>query len=181
MGFGGGGTGSFSLPDHNHTNVLQDGGELDETVSLIDNGATVTLKAWIDAAIAAAIVAPTTQSQINTAVFSTSSTSLVDITGMSLTLPSNTGKSLVTVALSYNSNTVANECIVCIKDDTTDLELYSDALATVSRRQNIFISAIVENDGQAVKARVKSGSGAQTIDFQVGGNLANRIKSLEIN
>ncbi len=59
MGFGGGGSGSFVLPNHEHTNVLADGGELDEIVSLINNGATVTMKAWMDTAIAAAIAAAT--------------------------------------------------------------------------------------------------------------------------
>ena len=45
MGFGGGGSGSFVLPNHDHTNVLADGGELLEATSLIDG---ITLKAWVD-------------------------------------------------------------------------------------------------------------------------------------
>ncbi len=49
MGFGGGGSGSFVLPNHDHTNVLADGGELLEATSLIDG---VTLKAWLDAGLA---------------------------------------------------------------------------------------------------------------------------------
>lgn len=46
MGFGGGGSGSFVLPNHDHTNVLADGGELLEATSLIDG---ITLAAWIAA------------------------------------------------------------------------------------------------------------------------------------
>ena len=50
MGFGGGGTGSFVLPDHLHTNALADGGALDEAVSLINDGAAdVTFAAWMTA------------------------------------------------------------------------------------------------------------------------------------
>ena len=52
MGFGGGGSGSFVLPNHDHTNVLADGGELLEAISLIDG---ITLKAWLDAAILTAV------------------------------------------------------------------------------------------------------------------------------
>lgn len=36
MGFGGGGSGSFVLPNHTHTNVLADGGALVGATSLID-------------------------------------------------------------------------------------------------------------------------------------------------
>jgi hypothetical protein len=43
MGFGGGGSGSFVLPNHDHTNVLADGGELEELVTLVDGS---TLAAW---------------------------------------------------------------------------------------------------------------------------------------
>lgn len=44
MGFSGGGTGAFSLPDHTHTNTLLDGGELEKAVSLIDGD---TLQTWL--------------------------------------------------------------------------------------------------------------------------------------
>ncbi len=50
MGFGGGGSGSFVLPNHDHTNILADGGELLEATSLIDG---VTLQTWVSAEIAA--------------------------------------------------------------------------------------------------------------------------------
>jgi hypothetical protein len=46
MGFGGGGSGSFVLPNHDHTNVLADGGELLEATTLIDG---ITLAAWMSA------------------------------------------------------------------------------------------------------------------------------------
>lgn len=46
MGFGGGGSGSFVLPDHDHTNGLADGGELLQATSLIDG---ITLQAWLEA------------------------------------------------------------------------------------------------------------------------------------
>ncbi len=51
MGFGGGGSGSFVLPNHTHTNVLLDGGSLEELVSLVDGA---TMKVWIDNKIALA-------------------------------------------------------------------------------------------------------------------------------
>jgi hypothetical protein len=43
MGFGGGGSGSFVLPNHEHTNVLADGGALVGATSLVD---AETLDAW---------------------------------------------------------------------------------------------------------------------------------------
>ncbi len=43
MGFGGGGSGSFVLPNHTHTAVLQDGGVLGGASSLVD---AETLDAW---------------------------------------------------------------------------------------------------------------------------------------
>jgi len=47
--FGGGGTGAFSLPDHLHTDTDQDGGVLDQSVSLINDGVDdVTLEEWFD-------------------------------------------------------------------------------------------------------------------------------------
>ncbi|MBT6438146.1 MAG: hypothetical protein HOK72_00470 [Flavobacteriales bacterium] len=36
MGFGGGGSGSFVLPDHTHSSVLEDGGELERLVTKVD-------------------------------------------------------------------------------------------------------------------------------------------------
>jgi|SaaInlStandDraft_2_1057019.scaffolds.fasta_scaffold10173_8 hypothetical protein len=51
MGFGGNSNGSFSLPDHLHTDTLLDGGSLEELVTLVDGA---TLAAWVAAKIAAA-------------------------------------------------------------------------------------------------------------------------------
>ena len=45
MGFGGGGTGSFALPNHDHTNALEDGGELLENTTLVDGS---TMLAWLN-------------------------------------------------------------------------------------------------------------------------------------
>jgi len=36
MGFGGGGSGSFVLPDHTHSSVLDDGGELERLITKVD-------------------------------------------------------------------------------------------------------------------------------------------------
>ncbi len=46
MGFGGGSSGSFSLPNHKHTNTLLDGGELKDLETLVDGA---TLNAYIQA------------------------------------------------------------------------------------------------------------------------------------
>jgi len=48
MPFGGGGTGSFSLPDHLHTDVVQDGGELERDVTLVDGE---TLEEYVDSKV----------------------------------------------------------------------------------------------------------------------------------
>ncbi len=58
MGFGGGGSGSFVLPNHDHTNILADGSALDEAVSLINDGAAdVTFNTWCNALIATGLLA----------------------------------------------------------------------------------------------------------------------------
>ena len=36
MGFGGGGSGSFVLPNHTHSSVLEDGGELEKLITKVD-------------------------------------------------------------------------------------------------------------------------------------------------
>ncbi len=51
MGFGGGGSGSFVLPNHLHTNGAADGGDLEEAVTLVDGA---TMLAWWNAKLAAA-------------------------------------------------------------------------------------------------------------------------------
>lgn len=48
MPFGGGGSGSYSLQNHKHTNTLQDGGSLDSTASLIDS---VTIASYVQGLI----------------------------------------------------------------------------------------------------------------------------------
>ncbi len=96
MGFGGGGSGSFVLPNHTHTNALADGGALQELVSLVD---ATTIKAYSDAEYAANHVLPTIQEVTFATVFTTTSAVPVDVTGSTLTLPTVTnGKGLVIVA-----------------------------------------------------------------------------------
>ncbi len=95
MGFGGGGSGSFVLPNHKHTNVLADGGALVGATSLID---LETIDAYF--ATEYALVKPTfTNTSAANTSFSTGSTSLVNVTSAAVTLQA-TGKFLFVASCS---------------------------------------------------------------------------------
>ncbi len=155
MGFGGGGSGSFVLPNHKHTNVLADGGELEELVSLIDG---ITLKAWLDAAIITAKGTITSQEDAASA-FTTTSATYVDITGFSITVPNDAGKSLITSQISGGLN-IADAFSVRLMNDTTALGAYPVHNDTATANYGVTLAAIVDCDGQVVKTQLKTDGGA---------------------
>ena len=100
MGFGGGGSGSFVLPNHTHTNVLANGGELEDLVSLVDG---VTMQVWLDAELA--LKKPLISDVLRTTNFTTVSSTYVDITTFTKTMSNVTnGKALlIGVLQTYSS------------------------------------------------------------------------------
>ncbi len=174
MGFGGGGSGSFVLPNHKHTNVLADGGNLEELVSLIDG---ITLKVWLDAAIAAIPVATAQAIGLTAGDFSTTSTSWVDVTGMSLTLPNTSRVFLSTAFLMLNSSNAAAQDFRYMNDSTAQKEghfFQSNAGAW----QPVATSMSGTCSGQVIKIQVKRLSAGTLL---VGGsaNSYSHMESLE--
>jgi hypothetical protein len=162
MGFGGGGSGSFVLPNHKHTNVLADGGNLEELVSLIDG---ITFKAWIDAKILAN--APTIDSVVNAANFSTSAGVYVDVTGMSITMPTKTnGKYMLVASLIVSTSIAVKTIYVRFVDDVTATGgLVSYVSVGGAGTQTMVSNAIVGDlSGQVVKLQVNDwGGGTVTV------------------
>lgn len=162
MGFGGGGSGSFVLPNHDHTNILADGGELLEGTSLIDG---VTLQTWWTGEYATAKhSAPTIQKDILTVNFTTASGIVVDVTGLVLTLPTVTdGKALTNTVFSIYNGTVNSNSAVSMKVDGV---LEAQELLITQGNGNE-ISAVtyplqVATSGQVIQATVRVSGGGTT-------------------
>ena len=176
MGFGGGGSGSFVLPNHDHTNVLADGGELLEATSLIDG---ITLKAWLDTAIAASVAAniPTIQHDSLGANVTTVSTSFVDITGLSITVPNKTnGKFMLTGVYVYTNSTSANIRFRFV-DDATNINAVVDT--SIAGNNATTTDCYTGNsNGQVVKSQFLTGSG--TLIILAGALEDTHLESLEI-
>jgi hypothetical protein len=175
MGFGGGGSGSFVLPNHLHTNGVADGGDLEELVSLIDG---ITFKAWLDAAIAASPA--TTQTVEKSGDFTTTSTSVVDFTGMSITMPNVTnGKYMLSCVLDW-SRSIAGLCQWRFMEAATPknyLSAYSSGgvIDFLISPMNL----VGDLSGQIIKIQGFTQSGTLTI-VGSGASYSN-MQSLEIN
>jgi hypothetical protein len=155
MGFSGGGTGSFSLPNHNHTNVLLDGGELDEAVSLIDNGATVTLKAWCEGLIASNKASFASEQDQLTSDFTTSSNTPVNVTGLSVGLDA-AGQALMTFDCPW-ANSSHNTYYSQIYDGTT-IVASSFANPTAAYSNAVSMSHFMSMGSETIVARVHRSS-----------------------
>jgi hypothetical protein len=175
MGFGGGGTGSFALPNHTHTNVTEDGGELEELVSLVDGA---TLQAWVSAEILSAKPVPASQEVLKSGTFTTTSSTLVDITGMTATLPNNDGKSLVIFQIYYNMS--ANyDATFDIMDNTTLQNKATTKYDSTINTNSMTLIHIADNDGQAVKLQGNT-EASQTLSIYGGGTKVSNCLVLSL-
>ncbi len=176
MGFGGGGSGSFVLPNHDHTNVLADGGELLEATSLIDG---ITLKAWVDSAVAVSVAAtaPTIQQSLMLVSFTTSSITYVDLTSCTLTMPAPTGKAIIEWQCSWY-HSVAGAMLWRFVDDGVaqgDSQQYHwTGGGYWVTSQSTYCTVL---NSQIVKIQVRQGGGTLTIG---GGSYYSGIRSLEV-
>jgi|SaaInlV_100m_DNA_2_1039680.scaffolds.fasta_scaffold22421_2 hypothetical protein len=162
MGFGGGGSGSYSLQDHTHTSADEDGGELEEAVSLVDGS---TLQTWWTAEYASAKHAiPTIQKDILTVNFTTASGTPVDVSGLVLTLPDVTdGKALVNTVFSIYNATVNSNSAVSMKVAT--VQEAQELMCTQGSGNEIHSATYplqVETDGQVLQATVRVSGGGTT-------------------
>ena len=120
MGFGGGGSGAYSLQDHTHTTDLFDGGALDADVSLID---AATIEAYVDSRVAAGKTTFSSEQDLLTSDFSTTSNTPVAVTGLSIALGAS-GQALMTFDCPY-SNSSHNTYYSQIYDGTNIESLLS--------------------------------------------------------
>ncbi len=162
MGFGGGGSGSFVLPNHDHTNILADGGELLEGTSLIDG---VTLQTWWTAEYATAKhLAPTIQQDVLTVNFTTTSGTHVDVTGLLLTMPNVTdGKALINCSFSIYNATVNSNSVVSMKVNA--VQEGEEQLCTQGNGNEVHSSLfplVVDCNGDVIQATVRVSGGGTT-------------------
>jgi hypothetical protein len=164
MGFGGGGSGSFVLPNHDHTNAAADGGALDEAISLINDGAAdVTFATWISNILASK--APIKQNVIKTADTTSTSTSLVDIPDLTLTMGGTGGVTMVTMILSYSLSTTSNSFFT-FADGGTDQTGQTMKRTTNSAGydKSIAITYTADRSSQIIKGRMKVTAGTINVN-----------------
>ena len=173
MGFGGGGSGSFVLPDHTHTNAIADGGDLEDLVSLVDGA---TLQAWFDAEFALVKPVYSKQTIVPTTAQTTTSTSLVDMTAGTLTLPTRTGGlAYISLNAEMENSTVDTKNMVALKIDTVDEANHSMVQTKANISESASTFGVTDLDGGSVVARWKTSAGTVTlrqtalISFEVGG------------
>jgi|APSaa5957512493_1039668.scaffolds.fasta_scaffold04521_8 hypothetical protein len=146
MGFSGGGTGSFVLPDHTHTNAIANGGALVGATSLVD-------AAVMDTYVYGELAPGTSQADEVTTnqVFSGTNGVLEDVTDMTLTMPTNANKAIVTFIVKWTGASIGTPLLLAIVDDGTAGTTISTTLAVAGQAIISTISKVVENDGQIVK------------------------------
>lgn len=109
----------------------------------------------------------------NSSNFSTTSTSLVDLTDVTVSIADNSGKFFSSLmASAYMSSTVYNGIIVLDDDGTDSKGMYFDR----ARYTSSSISYVGDNDGQTLKAQAKTDGGT----FYIAGGADNAYAFLEV-
>jgi hypothetical protein len=158
LGFGGGGSGAYSLQDHTHTTDLFDGGALDADVSLID---AATIEAYVDSRVAAGKTTFSSEQDLLTSDFSTTSNTPVAVTGLSIALGAS-GQALMTFDCPY-SNSSHNTYYSQIYDGT-NIVASSFANPTAGYSTSSSMSHFMTMDSETITARVhRSSVGTVTV------------------
>ncbi len=151
MGFGGGGTGSFVLPNHTHTNAIANGGALVGATSLID---LETIDTYF-ASEYAAVKPIFTQTQSKDTTFSTGSTVVTNITNCAITLQAAGKYFLSCECVGEITSTVVGSLLWQLSDNAVKLDsearqrsVSTDAFTKVTTT----LSAIGASDGNVVRA-----------------------------
>ena len=166
MGFGGGGSGSFVLPNHTHTNALADGGALPSATTLID---ALTIQAYSDAEYTANHVKPVVQQFHLGTIFSTSSATLVDITGMTLTLPTVTdGKAFICCTFTVSNSVTLTNSVVALLDDGVVVSQNQDYTFAAAYPYSDSVLWTMDLDGSVLKCQTLAGAGTTSIQASSG-------------
>ena len=171
MGFGGGGSGAFSLPDHDHTNAALDGGELSDLVTLVDG---VTLQSWLQTHIRATKQLSETASNQNITLGS-----FVDVTNLTLTMPNNHNKSIVCFDLMWYSAVLGAEAWFQILDDGVAQSPFRVSNPVANYNNGLSKSYVCENNGQVVKLQARTAS-SNAYYIRGGSNYISTVTSLEL-
>ena len=111
--------------------------------------------------------------------FNTGSTSFVDATGMTVTLPNNTGHSFISFQICCDMNGGTGSMAFRLVDDTTNLAGITLGIATAAIAHIVVYPYVASNDGQAVKLQVKCS--ANNIDINAGAELSSEISVLNVS
>ena len=185
MSFGGGGGGA--LPNHEHTNIALDGGPLDfvnTTIASMNAGSTTfsdgnalqelvigtpaqqlkvnagaTAPEWFTPAAAGASTAQYIQTSSH---FTTTSTSLVDITNYSITLPTTTAATddcLIMLSYAVTISGASDAILLALTKDTTVLINQTTGAANVDNDYCSAFQIIDDADGDTLKAQTSTAGG----------------------
>lgn len=169
MGFGGGSTGAFSLPNHLHTNALQDGGDLERLVTLVDGNAFPTFS---------------TQDIRPTTSFTTTSATLVDATGWTLTTANRVNvKSLISCILSFGTSAASQLMYAAWNVDGVvekALQFYS-SIATATGTYCVTMPLAVEIQNKVCKIQVGVSGGVTLTLFGSTVGYYSSISALEVS
>ena len=111
--------------------------------------------------------------------FNTSSSSFTDVTGMTVTLPDNSGHSFLSFQISCDMNVGTGSMAFRLVDDTTNLAGISLSIATSAIAHIVVYPYVASNDGQAVKLQAKCS--ANNIDINSGAELSSEISVLNVS
>jgi len=112
--------------------------------------------------------------------FNTGSNSFVDVTGMVVTLPSNSGHSFITFQISCDMNIGTGSMAFRLVDGTTNLIGISLTCATDPITHHIVnYPYATSNDGQAIKLQVLCS--ANNIDVHAGTQVQSEISVLNVS
>jgi hypothetical protein len=174
MGFSGGGTSPVTA--HKHTNASGQGGALEKLVTLVDSDTLQVTLTNVTSVF-------TTQRATLVSNFTTTSTSLVDITGITITLPSRTGlKSMVTANLEVSNDTGANLTYIKMVSNGVSQGFYEQAGLANELRESSY-TTVDGGAGEIVKMQVGETGGvavATVHNFDSNGR-GSQISSIEVS
>jgi len=159
--------------------------DTDENLATLAKGTATQILAMNSGATApewvtSPAVTISTQSVVQATSFTTTSTSFVDITSQTITLPNNTGKSLCNVSYVIELSSTAENMTVQFLDASTAVTPLNFEPDFVGR-EPFAMSMVADNDGQTVKTQMKvTGATGKLWGTSEEATTASKIETLEI-
>lgn len=110
-----------------------------------------------------------------TSNFTTTSTSLVDVTGMAITVPNRTDGKFSMSSTIYVRGTAGDDCFLAYLDDVTAESLGTAWISTSNETMNLSIPLTGNLGGQVVKIQTKTSAS----QVEIRGNAANDVSVME--